>query len=242
MLDILLSSEGLTSLVTLTLLELVLGIDNIIFIAILAAKLPEKDQTKARHLGLTGALFSRLILLGCISFIMKLDTPVLSLMDITLTGKDLILLVGGLFLIYKATKEIHEKLESEPHDSHEKKKLQAKTLFNVVVQITLLDIVFSIDSVITAVGLTPHISIMVIANVIALGVMVLASKSISEFVNKHPSIKVLALSFLLMIGMVLIGEGVSFHIPKGYIYFAMGFSMFVELINIKSKSRRKPIS
>lgn len=225
------------SLLTLTTLEIVLGIDNIVFIAISAAKLPAHQQEKARKLGLMGALVSRLALLSVISFIVKLDQTLFTMAGFDFSGKSLILLAGGLFLFYKATKEIHHKIEGDPD---ELAKAEVKSnLWAVVGQITLLDIIFSIDSVITAVGLTPYIAIMVVANVIALAIMVAAAGPIAEFVDRHPSIKVLALSFLLMIGLVLFSEGLGLHIPKGYVYFAMGFSIFVEFMNLKAHARRK---
>lgn len=241
MFEVFLTTEGLTSLATLTLLEVILGIDNVIFIAILAAKLPTKEeQDRTRKLGLLGALVSRLALLSVISYIIQLKEPLFYVLDTPFSGKSLILLAGGLFLLFKATKEIHDKIEPEVEDAHDQhKKKKPASITSAVLQIMLLDVVFSIDSVITAVGLTPHIVIMVVANIIALAVMIIASEWISDFVTKHPSVKILALSFLLMIGMVLVGEGASFHIPKGYIYFAMGFSMLVEFFNIRSQSRRK---
>ena len=237
MFDIFLLPEAWVSLLTLTALEIVLGIDNIIFIAILASRLPLEKQELGRKLGLAGALISRLGLLGVISLIVQLKEPLFTVLDIEFSGKSLILLAGGLFLLYKATKEIHHKLEGVQED-HNSTKAKG-TLAAVVLQIMVLDIVFSIDSVITAVGLTPHIVIMVIANLIAIGVMLASSGFISDFVNKHPSVKVLALSFLLMIGLVLLAEGLSFHIPKGYVYSAMGFSVFVEFINLRAASRKK---
>ena len=234
------SGEGWISLGTLTALEVVLGIDNIIFIAILAGKLPKEQQSKARKIGLMGAVISRLGLLSIVAWIVKLDQPWFTLFGTAFSGKSLILLFGGLFLLFKATKEIHGKIEGENHSpSNANKNRKVPTLLSLVVQISLLDIVFSIDSVITAVGLTPHISIMVIANMIALAIMLMASGKIAEFVDVHPSLKVLALSFLLMIGLVLLCEGFAVHIPKGYIYFAMAFSVFIEFINIKAASRKK---
>lgn len=238
--EIFASPEIWISLATLTALEVVLGIDNVIFIAILAAKCPPEDQEKARKLGLFGALITRLGLLSVISFIVKLDQPIFQLLGKDLSWKSIILIAGGLFLLFKATKEIHHKIEGA--EDGIKNITGTATVGAVVAQIALLDLVFSIDSVITAVGLTPYISVMVVANIIALAVMVLASKSIADFVQKHPSLKVLALSFLLMIGLVLITEGFSIHIPKGYVYFAMGFSVFVEFLNIKTTSRNSSTS
>jgi predicted tellurium resistance membrane protein TerC len=239
MVELLSSPEIWLSLGTLAALEVVLGVDNIIFIAILSGKLPVAQREKARKLGLAGAFVSRLALLGALSWIVKLDTPLFYVADKGFSGKALILLAGGLFLLYKATKEIHHKLESADEDVTAGK--AAATFGGVIFQIVILDMVFSIDSVITAVGMTPHIWIMVAANVIALGVMLLVGKNISEFVERHPSVKVLALSFLLMIGLVLIGEGFGAHIPKGYIYGAMGFSVFVELINIRTTRKTRAL-
>jgi predicted tellurium resistance membrane protein TerC len=240
MLESFLTPEVLLSLLTLTALEVVLGIDNIIFISILASKLPVSERDKARKFGLMGALVSRLMLLSVIAYIVKLTAPLFSVAGLDFSGKSLILLIGGLFLIYKATREIHEKLEGDPE--HLTKPSQAVSrLGGVVLQIMLIDIVFSLDSVITAVGMTPFLSVMVLANIIALAVMLLASKWIADFVQRHPTIKVLALSFLLMIGLVLVADGLSFHIPKGYVYFAMGFSIFVETINIRSARRRPAV-
>lgn len=231
------SPEIFISLLTLTALEIVLGIDNVIFIAILAGRLPREQQDKARRYGLTGALFTRLGLLSVISFIVSLDKPFMQFLGKDLSWKSIILIMGGIFLLFKATKEIHHKIEKED-ESSSAPSLKKVSFWGVIGQVAILDLVFSIDSVITAVGLTPYVSIMVIANVIALAVMLVASKSISNFVESHPSLKVLALSFLLMIGLVLITEGFGIHVPKGYIYFAMGFSVFVELINIKINSRK----
>lgn len=230
------------SLLTLTALEVVLGIDNIIFISILAGRLPPEDRKKARNLGLVGALVSRLVLLSGIAWIVKLDTPLFEVFGQGFSGKALILLTGGLFLLYKATREIHHKLEG---DDVESSSLGAKaataTMRSVITQIMVLDMVFSIDSVITAVGMTSYLSVMVAANVIALIVMVLSIQGIGEFVERHPTVKVLALSFLLMIGLVLVAEGVGFHIPKGYVYFAMSFSVMVEVINIRVAKKSRPV-
>lgn len=236
----LMSGENLASLATLTTLEVVLGIDNIIFISILAGRLPVELRDKARKWGLAGALVSRLALLSLVSFLAALTTPWLSYGSVELSGKSVILILGGLFLLYKSTKEIHHKLEGEDISEQDASQ-QKKSLSGVIMQVMLLDIVFSIDSVITAVGMTQHLWIMVLANVIALGVMLAASKSIADFVEQHPSVKVLALSFLLMIGLVLIAEGFGVHIPKGYVYFAMGFSVFVEMVNIRVSRRNKPV-
>jgi len=237
MLELIYSPEAWISLTTLTALEIVLGIDNIIFISILAGRLPPHERDKGRKFGLMGALVSRLALLSLIAWIVKLQTPLFYVLDIPMSGKSLILFIGGLFLIFKATKEIHHKIEDTTEELLETPK-HAK-LSAVITQIMLIDIVFSLDSVITAVGMAQHLSIMVIANIIALAIMLLAAKSISEFVDRNPTIKVLALSFLLMIGLVLVADGLSFHIPKGYVYFAMAFSFFVEIINMKVVRNKK---
>jgi predicted tellurium resistance membrane protein TerC len=240
MIELLSAPEVWLSLLTLAALEIVLGVDNIIFIAILASRLPPSQRERARKLGLAGAFFSRLVLLAGISWIVKLDQPLFSVLGRGFSGKALILLGGGIFLLYKATKEIHHKLEAADETPGTAGKASA-TFASVIAQIMLLDIVFSIDSVITAVGMTDLVAVMVAANVIALVVMVLLGRNISEFVERHPSIKVLALSFLLMIGLVLLGEGLGAHIPKGYVYFAMGFSVVVELINIRTTRKTKPV-
>lgn len=239
-LDFLMSPEVLISLLTLTALEVVLGIDNIIFISILAGRVPPEQREKARKLGLLGALVSRLALLSLISVIVKLTTPLFAVAGVDITGKSLILLIGGLFLLYKATIEIHAKIEGAEHGGQQGVKVAS--LAAVVTQITILDIVFSIDSVITAVGLTQYISIMVAANIIALAVMLAAAKPIAEFVDRHPTVKVLALSFLLMIGLLLVAEAFAVHVPKGYVYFAMGFSVFVEMINIRIAKKGKSLA
>ncbi|MHB0963423.1 MAG: TerC family protein [Gemmatimonadaceae bacterium] len=221
-------------LVTLTALELVLGIDNVIFIAILAGKLPKAEQGKARKLGLTGALVTRIAFLLSITWIMGLTGSLFTAMGREFTGRDLILILGGLFLIGKATFEIHSKLEGAEH--HHETKVKA-ALWAVVAQIMVVDIVFSIDSVITAVGMVQNVGIMIAANVIALMVMLWAATPIADFVEQHPTIKVLALAFLVMIGGNLIIEGFGYHVPKGYTYFAMAFSIAVEFINIKMRAR-----
>jgi len=230
------------SLFTLSALEIVLGVDNIIFISILAGRLPVEQRSRARRLGLVGAFVSRLVLLGAIAWIVRLNTPLFELFGLPLSGKSLILLGGGLFLLYKATKEIHHKLEGEDVGADASGERASATFASVIFQIILLDVVFSVDSVITAVGLTPHIPVMVAANIIALVVMLLSVHSIGAFVERHPTVKVLALSFLMMIGMVLIAEGLNFHIPKGYVYFAMGFSIVVEAINIRVARKSRPVA
>jgi predicted tellurium resistance membrane protein TerC len=219
-------------LLTLTALEIVLGIDNIIFISILAGKLPPADQPKARRLGLLGAFVTRVLLLLSISWIVRLTRPLFAVFGHGVSGRDLILIVGGLFLIAKATYEIHGKLEGEEHDSAGAGRT-GRSLAAVVVQIMLVDIVFSLDSVITAVGMVDDVSLMITANVIALGIMLAAAGPISGFVDRHPTVKMLALSFLVLIGTNLVAEGFGAHIPKGYTYFAMAFSVLVEMLNLK---------
>jgi predicted tellurium resistance membrane protein TerC len=226
-------------LLTLTALEIVLGIDNIIFISILASRLPAKEQPKARRLGLMGAFVTRVLLLLSIAWVVKLTAPLFSIGDIAISGRSLILIVGGLFLIGKATFEIHSKLEGEEHGA-DAGKGKAK-LAAVIVQIMIIDIVFSLDSVITAVGMVQQVSIMIAANVVALAIMLLAATPISDFVDRHPTIKMLALSFLVLIGTNLVGEGFGAHIAKGYTYFAMGFSVVVEMLNIRMRAKSKPV-
>lgn len=222
------------SLLTLTSLEIVLGIDNVIFISILAAKLPADQQKKARQTGLALALITRLILLASIAWIAKLTTPLFTLAGFAVSGRDLILLLGGLFLIAKSTFEIHEKLEGA--EGHQGKAVVA-SFAKVVTQILILDIVFSLDSVITAVGMANQLWVMVTAVIIAMGVMLAFAGAISDFVHRHPTLKMLALSFLILIGVSLIAEGLHQHIPKGYIYFAMAFSFGVELLNLKLRGK-----
>ncbi len=227
------------SLLTLTGLEIVLGIDNVIFISILAGKLPVEQQPKARKMGLSLALITRIALLASIAWIAKLTTPLFNLLGHGISGRDLILIIGGLFLIFKSTHEIHEKLEGE--EGHASAKVAA-SFAKVIVQIMLLDVVFSLDSVITAVGMAQHLTVMIAAVILAMGVMLLAAGSISDFVNKHPTLKILALSFLLLIGTTLIAEGMGFHIPKGYVYFAMAFSFGVEMLNLKLRKKAQPVA
>ncbi|HEX2059939.1 MAG TPA: TerC family protein [Thermoanaerobaculia bacterium] len=228
--DWLTDPQAWIALATLTLLEIVLGIDNIIFISILAGKLPESQQKKARNVGLGLALVMRLLLLASLAWIVKLTKPLFTVVGHDISGRDLILLIGGLFLLFKATHEIHDRLEGE--EGHDVKRT-APSFTAVIVQIGLLDIVFSLDSVITAVGMARHIGVMMTAVIISVAIMLVAAGSIGAFVQRHPTVKMLALSFLLLIGMSLIAEGLEFHIPKGYIYFAMGFSVFVEVLNIR---------
>jgi predicted tellurium resistance membrane protein TerC len=230
MLDPFLSAEGLIALATLTLLEVVLGVDNVIFISILAGKLPVDQQARARRLGLMAAMVMRILLLFSLAWIIRLTEPLFAVFGQEISGRDLILLGGGLFLLAKATLEIHEKLEGE--EGHGSSKVYP-TFGAVILQIMLLDIVFSLDSVITAVGMADELSIMVAAVVVAVGIMMVSAGTISDFVGRHPTVKMLALSFLMLIGLSLVGEGLELHIPKGYIYFAMGFSIFVEMINLR---------
>jgi predicted tellurium resistance membrane protein TerC len=239
------SPESWISLITLTVLELVLGIDNIIFITILAGKLPASQRNQGRTVGLMLALVTRILLLLSISFLAQLTEPLINLHnvpllgDIHISGRDLILIVGGLFLIYKSTHEIHQKLEGEEH--LEKSDAKKVSFTGVVIQIMLLDIVFSLDSVITAIGMAKHVEIMIIAVVIALIIMLFASGPLGDFVNRHPTVKMLALAFLLLIGTSLIAEGFHKEIEKAYIYFAMAFSVFVEMLNLRARSKQEPV-
>lgn len=223
---------------TLVALELVLGVDNVIFISILAGKLPTQIQQKARVIGLSLAVVSRLLLLLSLSWIIRLTEPLFSVFGFDVSGRDIILIVGGLFLIGKATHEIHDKLEGE--EGHASIRIKP-TFSNFLVQVFLLDMVFSLDSVITAVGMVDHIEIMAAAVIIAAGVMIYSSGPLSTFVERHPTIKMLALSFLLLIGFTLIVEGLHQHIPKGYIYFAMAFSLFVEFLNLRLRKTGTPV-
>ena len=229
--------ESWIALLTLTVLEIVLGIDNIIFISILSGKLPHEQQAKARTTGLALATITRVLLLLSLTWVMSLTAPLFSVMNHDVSGRDLILIIGGLFLIFKSTREIHDKLEGD--DGHASVKVKAK-FSSIIFQILLLDIVFSLDSVITAVGMASEIAIMVTAVIIAVGIMMVAAGSISRFVEDHPTVKMLALSFLLLIGVNLIAEGFHQHIPKGYVYFAMAFSVFVEMLNLKMHAKKQP--
>ena len=238
------------SLITLTFLEIVLGIDNIIFISIMASKLPANKQKKARQLGLALAMITRVLLLLSLSWIMTLTSPLFNigewialtdselLKQFAISGRDLILIIGGLFLIYKSTSEIHDKLEGADHQVETRAVI---TFTGVIVQILLLDIVFSLDSVITAVGMANHIEVMIAAVILAVLVMMFSAGGNSDFVNNHPTVKMLALSFLLLIGVSLLAEGFDQHIPKGYIYFAMAFSVLVEMLNLKMNKGKKPV-
>lgn len=231
--------QAWVALGTLTALEIVLGIDNIVFISILAGRLPEHQQARARLVGLGLALFGRIALLLSLAWIMRLTAPLFIVLSEEISGRDLILILGGLFLIGKSTHEIHLKLEGESEHAH---KAVTASFFSVIVQILLLDIVFSLDSVITAVGMADHVQVMIAAIVIAIIVMMISSGSISGFIEKHPTVKMLALSFLLLIGVTLVAEGLDQHIPKGYIYSAMAFSLFVEMLNLRiSRRTKKPV-
>ncbi|WP_374948896.1 TerC family protein [Mucilaginibacter sp.] len=247
MLEIFTDPEAWLSLVTLTVLEIVLGIDNVIFISILADKLPKNQQERGRKTGLGMAMITRILLLLSISWVMTLTAPlfnisgVLNINDsewvekLAISGRDLILIIGGMFLIYKSTAEIHHKIEGDEDDETN---VKPHSFWGTIIQIMLLDIVFSLDSVITAVGMAQHVEIMIAAVVIAVGIMIWASGAVAGFVNKHPTVKMLALSFLLLIGVSLLAEAFEQHIPKGYIYFAMAFSILVEMLNLKMRAKR----
>ncbi len=239
--DFLADPQIWVSLFTLTALEIVLGIDNVIFISILAGKLPVAQQDKARKTGLMLALVTRILLLCSITWVMSLTKVLFTLpvMDVPVTGKSLILLAGGLFLIGKSVMEIHEKLEGA--DGHATSTLGKVSFNGVIFQILLLDIVFSLDSVITAVGMANQLWVMIVAVIIALGVMLAFAGAISDFVNKHPTLKMLALSFLILIGVMLVGDSLGHHIPKGYIYFSMAFAFGVEMLNLRLRAKAKPV-
>ncbi len=232
----LLTTDNLIAFITLTFMEIVLGIDNIIFISILAGKLPAEQQVSARQLGLLLALGMRILLLLTISFIVTLTVPLFTILGQEISGRDIVLIVGGIFLIGKATREIHERLEGE--QGHVAKIVPSFRA--VIIQILILDVVFSLDSVITAVGMVNEIAIMIGAVIVAIAIMLLLAGRISAFVNQHPTVKILALSFLLLIGFMLLLEGFDQHVPKGYIYFAIGFSVFVEMLNLRSKGKSSP--
>ena len=234
--ELLFAPEAWMALITLTLLEIVLGVDNIIFIAILAGRLPAHQQAKGRTTGLVMAMFMRIALLFSITFVMRLTEPLFTVFNKEISGSDLILIGGGLFLIFKSTLEIDAGLEGK--EEHRIKSGRAKVTFlGVILQIMIFDIVFSLDSVITAIGLADDLPVMVVAIMIAVGFMVFLAGAISKFVEEHPTFKILALSFLLLIGTALVAEGLDLHIPKGYIYFAMAFSVFVEVLNMKLRKR-----
>ncbi|MEZ5977731.1 MAG: TerC family protein [Planctomycetota bacterium] len=237
--ELLTSPEAWIALLTLTAIEIVLGIDNIVFIAILAGRLPKEQQARARSLGLLVALVSRIALLVAIDWIRRAVEPLFTLLGQEISGRDLVLLVGGLFLLGKSTVEIHHNVEGDD-DHHAKGK--AATLVGVVSQIFVLDVVFSLDSVITAVGMADDLPVMIAAVVVAVGVMLIASGPISAFIDRHPTLKVLALSFLILIGVTLVAESFDLHVPKGYVYFAMAFSLGVEMLNIRARTKRRAAS
>jgi predicted tellurium resistance membrane protein TerC len=228
-----------TALLTLTALEIVLGIDNIIFISILADRLPVSQRQRARTTGLLLAMLMRIAMLFSIGWMLGLTQTLFTVATHPFNGRDLILLLGGLFLLYKSTTEIHAKLEGEEHECETG--AGTVSFMSVIVQIVLLDIVFSLDSVITAIGMTTNITIAVVAVMISIGIMLVAAKPLADFVNRHPTVKILALSFLLLIGMTLVAEGFGQHIPKGYIYFAMAFSVFVEMLNLRLRKKSEPV-
>lgn len=230
--------ENWIALLTLTFLEIVLGIDNIIFISIVSNKLPEHQQAKARYIGLALALIFRIALLLGITWVIGFTKPLFTLFDMEFSGRDLILLGGGIFLIFKSTMEVHHKMEGADSETVAKK---TGTLFSVITQIILLDLIFSFDSILTAIGLTDHIILMVIAVVISIGVMMAFSKAIADFIGKHPTLEILALSFLILIGFMLGIEAFEYHVPKGYIYFAVFFSLVVEFLNIRMRKSRNPV-
>lgn len=238
--EFLFSAEGLISLFTLMILEVVLGIDNIIFISIVSDRLPKEQQKKARLLGLGLALVMRIGLLMGVSWLVSLTNPIYTFNEFDLTARDLILVAGGLFLLAKSTTEIHAKVsglhEDEDGTNSNKKKL---SMSGAIIQIILLDIVFSFDSILTAIGLTQHIEIMIIAVIFSIIIMMIFAEKVSNFVNNHPTVKVLALSFLMMIGMLLMAEGLHAHVPKGYIYAALGFSLFVEVLNLRMRKKKE---
>ncbi|MCX5480064.1 TerC family protein [Kaistia geumhonensis] len=235
-LDLLFEASAWASLLTLTAMEIVLGIDNIVFISVLVSRLPAVEARRARQIGLALALIFRILLLLILSWLIGLTEPVVTIFGKGLSWRDLILLAGGLFLIYKATHEIHQGVEGEHHDNAS----AVKASFTAIVaQIIVIDMVFSVDSIVTAIGMAEHVEVMILAVVIAMGVMYLASGAIAGFIERHPTTKMLALAFLLMIGIALVADGFGFHIPRGYIYTAMAFSAFVEILNVSAKRNRK---
>lgn len=236
--EILLQPESWIALLTLTFLEIVLGIDNIIFISIVSNKLPQEQQAKARNIGLSLALIFRIGLLLGITYIITFTQPLFSILGNEISGRDLILLGGGLFLIFKSTMEIHHKMEGV---ENEESKSSTGSIFTVITQIILLDIIFSFDSILTAIGLTEEILLMIIAVIISIGIMMLFAKNISDFIAQHPTLEILALSFLILIGFMLAIEALDYHVPKGYIYFAVFFSLIVEVLNIKIRKKRNPV-
>jgi predicted tellurium resistance membrane protein TerC len=234
--------EAWIALFTLTALEIVLGVDNIIFISILVGRLPEAQRQRARILGLGFAMATRILLLLSLAWVMTLTEPLFTILNREISGRDLILILGGLFLLWKSVHEIHGSLEGEEDAQDATAAAAAKATFTtIIIQIGIIDIVFSLDSVITAVGMVDYVPIMVIAIVIAVGVMMVAAKAIGEFVDRHPTVKMLALSFLILVGLALVAEGWDFHIPKGYIYFAMAFSVGVEMLNLRARAKREAV-
>lgn len=234
----LMTVESLIAFLTLVCLEVVLGIDNIIFIAVLAGRLPAAERDRARKLGIQVAVISRIVLLLSISWVMRLTRPLFEIADHAFTGKDLILVIGGAFLLMKATVEIHHKVEGVAEKEH---KSSAATLRGVLIQVMMIDVVFSLDSVITAVGMTPHVPLMVAAVLASTAIMLIFSRAVVDFVEKHPAIKLLALSFLMMIGVLLVAEGFGKHVGKGYIYFAMGFSLLIELLQMRMQAKERSL-
>jgi len=237
--DWLTSPEAWAALATLTFLEIVLGIDNIVFISILVGRLPEAQRQRTRLMGLTIAMGMRILLLLLIAWIMRLEATLFTVMQVDISGRDLILIAGGLFLLAKSTLEIHTSVEGVAHGSG---KAARATVLGVLAQIAVIDLVFSLDSVITAVGMAEDLAVMIIAIVVAVLVMMFAARAIGEFVDNHPTVKMLALSFLVLIGVALIADGIDLHIPKGYIYFAMAFSVAVEMLNLKVRGRSQPVA
>ncbi len=235
--DWLTDPQAWTALLTLTAIEIVLGVDNIIFISILVGKLPERQRARARVTGLMAAMIMRIALLLSLTWIMRLTAPLFSILEREISGRDLILIVGGLFLLAKSTLEIHDKLEGEDRP---RRRRASANFWPIILQILALDMVFSLDSVITAIGLANRVIVMVLAIVMAVLVMIVSAGAVDRFIDRHPTFKILALSFLLLIGLALIAEGIDVHIPKSSIYFAMGFSVFVEFLNTKMKRREKP--
>lgn len=236
--EIFLEPQNWIALLTLTFLEIVLGIDNIIFISIVSNKLPEHQQQKARTIGLALALILRIALLLGVTWIITFTEPLFTVFDLEISGRDLILLAGGLFLLFKSTVEIHHKMEGG--SGHEEAKVQ-KSFVSAILQIILLDMIFSFDSILTAIGLTEEILLMVIAVTISIGIMMVFAKKISDFIGKHPTLEILALSFLILIGFMLMVEALHYHVPKGYIYFAVFFSLVVEMLNMRLRKKRDPV-